>query len=91
MGKRLINRKGVMARRLVYFCIAVLTITLIWAAGLHTYAVLHNTSVDLSSVLTFVGTAFGGELLLLCIKRVFAKPNKESAEYGNFEEETVEP
>lgn len=78
-GKRAIKPpRGRMARRLVYFCMAILTLTLFWAAGLYTYAALHDTSVELSSVLTYVGASFGGELLLLCVKRVFAKQdNKE--------------
>jgi hypothetical protein len=74
-GKREI--KGSMARRLVVFCISVLTITLIWAAAIYTYAVKHDISVDLSPVLTFVSVAFGGELLMCLMKRIFAKSTKE--------------
>lgn len=74
------QRKGAMARRLVYFCIIVLTLTLMWAVGLKTVGVFIDdlpTSVDVSDVLTFAGAAFGGELLLLAFKRVFAKPTEE--------------
>lgn len=69
-GKRLIT-KGRMARRLVYYCIAVLTLTGVWAAVLKTI----DHAADLTDVLTFIGAAFGGELLMLLLKRVFAKPN----------------
>lgn len=78
MSKRVIS-KGRMARRLVYYCIGVLSITAVWAAVVVTVAVVRDASVDLSAVLTFIGSAFGGELLLLLLKRVFAKP-KDSEE-----------
>ena len=70
-------QKGEMARKLVYFCIAIMTLTLIWAVVLKTAALFNSQmSVDVSDVLTFVGAAFGGELLLLAFKRVFAKETK---------------
>lgn len=74
-------RKGRMARRLVYYCIAALTLAGVWAAVLKTM----DHTVDTSDVLTFVGAAFGGELLLLLIKRVFAKENsgEEEATWNN--------
>lgn len=58
-----------MARELVYYCLFVLTITGLWAAVLKTV----DHTADLSDILTFIGAAFGGELLLLLLKRVFAK------------------
>lgn len=76
MSKRAIS-KGKMARRLVYYCIGVLTITALWAAVVVTVAVVRDVSVDLSAVLTFIGGAFGGELLLLLLKRVLAKPKED--------------
>lgn len=77
-------QKGAMARKLVYFCITIMTGTLIWAIALKTIA-LYNAemSVDVSDVLTFVGAAFGGELLLLAFKRVFAKSNDREENYEN--------
>ncbi len=71
------REKGEMARRLVYYCLRVLTVTAIWAAVIKTVALILDRTVDLSDVLVFVGAAFGGELLLLLLKRVFAKPNEE--------------
>ena len=70
------KKKGKMARRLVYYCIVVLTLTGVWAAVLKT--IDHN--IDTSDVLTFVGAAFGGELLMLAFKRVFAKPTDNHEE-----------
>lgn len=71
-------KKGAMARSLVYFCIAVLSLSLVWAISLKTAALFieEPVSVDVSDVLTFAGAAFGGELLLLAFKRVFAKPTE---------------
>ena len=73
--------KGQMARTLVLYCVRVITLASIWAACLKTYAVIkwgETSGCDLSDVLGFVGAAFGGELLLLAFKRVFAKKNEDS-------------
>ena len=69
-------RKGEMSRQLVYFCVAALTIAGVWAMVLKTVSATTGNPIDLSDVLVFVGGAFGGELLLLLVKRVTAKPNK---------------
>lgn len=86
-------KKGRMARRLVYFCISVLTFTLIWAMVLKTVALFNSQLiVDVSDVLTYTAAAFGGELLLLAFKRIFAKPNEEGEEtYEEDYSETDEP
>lgn len=67
--------KGKMARELVYYCLWALTAALAWAMVVKTAALLLDRTCDLSDVLVFAGAAFGGELLLLLVKRVFAKPN----------------
>ena len=75
-------QKGAMARKLVYFCITVMTLVLIWAVVLKTIALFNSQMViDVSDVLTFVAAAFGGELLLLAFKRVFAKSNEQGENY----------
>ena len=77
--------KGQMARTLVIYCVRAITLIAIWAACLKTYAVIRwgeTTGCDLSDVLIFVATAFGGELLLLAFKRVFAKKNENPDEYS---------
>ena len=38
---------------------------------------LFQLDIDLSAVLTFTAAAFGGELLLLAFKRVFAKKSED--------------
>jgi hypothetical protein len=69
-----------MARRLVLYCIGVLTATALWAMVSKTIALYYDRTHDLTDVLTFIGAAFGGELLLLLVKRVAAKPNTEEDE-----------
>lgn len=68
--------KGKMARQLVYYCVSVLTVAAIWATVVKTI----TPGADLSDVLTFIAAAFGGELLMLLCKRVFAKNNDQNQE-----------
>lgn len=75
--------KGKMARGLVYYCIGVLTVVLIWALIIKSFATGYS---DLSDVLTFAGGVFGGELLLLLLKRIFAKPNENNDDYSGGEQ-----
>lgn len=73
--------KGQMARTLVLYCVRAITLIAVWAVALKTYAVIkwgETSGSDLSDVLGFAGAAFGGELLLLAFKRVFAKKNEDS-------------
>lgn len=77
--------KGQMARRLVYYCIFVLSITAIWAAIVKTMGVYLDRTVDLTDVLVFIGGAFGGELLMLLCKRIFAK-DKDNTEQEDVDE-----
>ena len=77
--------KGQMARTLVLYCVRVITLASIWAACRKTYAVIRwgeTTGCDLSDVLIFTATAFGGELLFLAFKRVFAKENEKPDAYN---------
>lgn len=78
-----LNKQGKMARRLVYFCIGVLTFAAIWAVVITTIATVRGWMIDLSAVLTFVGASFGGELLFLLVKRVYAKPTDQSTTMDN--------
>ena len=73
-------RKSEMARTLVIYCVRTISLIALWAVALKTYAVIkwgETSGYDLSDVLVFAGAAFGGELLLLAFKRVFAKKNDE--------------
>ena len=73
--------KGQMSKTIVLYCIKAITLIAVWAIVLKTYAVIkwgETSGCDLSDVLGFAGAAFGGELLLLAFKRVFAKKNEDS-------------
>lgn len=69
--------RGEMSKTIVIYCIRTLTAVLIWAVALKTLGAVFGWTVDLSDVLTFAGAGFGGELLLLAFKRVFAKNETE--------------
>ena len=70
-------RKGEMARTIVIYCVRTMTGVLVWAVVLKTLCAVLGWTCDLSDVLTFAGAFFGGELLLLAFKRVFAKDKNE--------------
>ena len=69
--------KGEMARTVAIYCIKVMTYVLIWSVVLTTVAVIFNRTIDLTPVLNFTAITFGGKLVLLAFKRVFAKKNEE--------------
>ena len=75
-------RKSEMARTLVIYCVRAITLISIWAVCIKTYAVFKYGATDISDVLIFAATAFGGELLLLAFKRIFAKKNENIDEYS---------
>lgn len=72
-------RKGEMARTIVLYCLRVLTLVLIWAVAVKTYAVIKWGAADVSDVLVYAGGAFGVELISLAFKRVFTKKNEEES------------
>ena len=74
--------KGQMSKTIVLYCIRAITLIAVWAVALKTYAVFKWGATDISDVLIFAATAFGGELLLLAFKRVFAKKNENLDEYS---------
>ena len=74
--------KGQMSKTIVLYCIRAITLIAVWAVALTTYAVFKWGATDISDVLIFAATAFGGELLLLAFKRVFAKKNENPDEYS---------
>lgn len=70
-------RKSEMARTLVLYCVRAITLVAIWAVAVKTYAIIKWGATDISDVLIYAASAFGGELLLLAFKRVFAKKNED--------------
>ena len=71
-----------MSKTIVLYCIRAITLIAVWAVPLHTYSMFKFGETDISDVLIFAATAFGGELLLLAFKRVFAKKNENPDEYN---------
>lgn len=71
-----------MSKTIVLYCIRAITLIAVWAVAVKTYAVFKFGATDISDVLIFAATAFGGELLLLAFKRVFAKKNENPDEYS---------
>lgn len=67
-----------MSKTIVLYCIRAITLIAVWAVAVKTYAVFKWGATDISDVLIFAATAFGGELLLLAFKRVFAKKNENT-------------
>ena len=83
-GNRLPKQeKGAMARQIVYFCIRFLAAVTVWAMLIKTIGAFTGNSVDLSDVMTPVCAVFGGELLFLLVKRIFAKPSEIEQEETN--------
>lgn len=74
--------KGQMSKTIVLYCIRAITLIAVWAVAVKTYAIFKWGATDISDVLIFAATAFGGELLLLAFKRVFAKKNEDVNEYN---------
>lgn len=73
------HSKGKMMRQLVYYCITVLSLTALWAVVLKTI----DHTVDLTDVLTFISVVFGGELLMLVLKRIFAKGENQHEQHSD--------
>lgn len=74
--------KGQMSKTIVLYCIRAITLIAVWAVAVKTYAIFKWGATDISDVLIFAATAFGGELLLLAFKRVFAKKNENPDDYN---------
>ena len=69
-----------MSKTIVLYCIRAITLIAVWAIAVKTYAVFKWGATDISDVLIFAVTAFGGELLLLAFKRVLAKNDAQQTD-----------
>lgn len=69
--------KGEMSRTIVMICLRVMMIVLAWSIVLKTLGAIFGWTIDISDVLNFTAIAFGGELLILAFKRIFAKDREE--------------
>lgn len=66
-------RKGLFSKVIVVFCILEMTFMQLWAMRIAS----HNM-FEVAGLLTANHSVFGGELLLLCLKRIFAKDNQKN-------------
>lgn len=73
-------QKRELSRTIVIHCVNAMTAVLAWAVLLKTAGAAFGWAVELSDVLTFTAAAFGGELLLLAFKRIFAKEDTGNGE-----------
>ena len=73
--------KGVFSKIVVVFCVIEMAVMQFWAMRIAS----HNAFLT-TGLLTANHGVFGGELLLLCLKRIFAKSDeKDSVESDNTE------
>ena len=73
--------KGVFSKIVVVFCVIEMAVMQFWAMRIAS----HNAFLT-TGLLTANHGVFGGELLLLCLKRIFAKSDeKDDAESDNSE------
>lgn len=79
-------QKRELSRTIVIHCVNAMTAVLVWAVLLKTAGAAFGWAVELSDVLTFTAAAFGGELLLLAFKRIFAKDDKEEKQDGLYQD-----
>lgn len=74
--KRFKLSKGMFSKIIVVFCVLEMALMQIWAMRIAS----HNAFLT-TGLLTANHGVFGGELLLLCLKRIFAKSdNKNESE-----------
>ena len=83
--KRFKLSKGMFSKIVVVFCVLEMAIMQIWAMRIAS----HNAFLT-TGLLTANHGVFGGELLLLCLKRIFARSDKKGEdENGNKTGDTV--
>lgn len=70
--KKWINKPGQFSKVVVIFCLAYSVRIIEWSIR-----EFERTQVEASTTITVALSLFGGELLFLCLKRVFSKKDKE--------------
>ncbi len=65
-------KKGLFSKITVAFCIVEMAVMQIWAMRIAS----HNAFLT-TGLLTVNHSVFGGELLLLCLKRIFARSDEK--------------
>lgn len=72
------NNKGLFSKFIVIFCIVEMLCMQWWAMK-----IVQAQSMEVTGLITANHGVFGGELLLLCLKRIFAKSKTEMTEEMN--------
>ena len=72
--KKLASSPGIFSKALVLFCLGYSVRVIEWAMDQ-----FEQSNTEASTLLTVAIGLFGGELLFLCIKRVFAKVDKKES------------
>jgi len=67
------KKKGLFSRLIVVFCVLEMTFMQLWA-----FRIASHNSLLTTGLLTANHAVFGGELLLLCLKRIFADKDKKN-------------
>ena len=65
-------KKGLFSKFMVIFCVAYCAFIGAWAMR-----ILSHTGNNASSIITVIFSLFGGELLLLCLKRILTDSDKK--------------
>lgn len=65
---------GIFSKLMVLYCLAVVS-----AASFYTFWLIGTRGIDANGTLTVVCGLFGAELMLLCMKRIFAKSDEKDA------------
>ena len=73
-----VDGKGLFSKFIVLFCIIEMLCMQWWAMK-----IVQNQSMEVTGLITVNHGVFGGELLLLCLKRIFAKNKAETNEQMN--------
>ncbi len=61
-------KKNLFSKIIVIFCIAEITVMQIWSMR-----IASHSAYDVTGLLTANHSVFGGELLLICLKRIFSE------------------
>lgn len=64
-------KKGLFSKIMVLFCVIEMAVMQVWSMR-----IASETELLVTGLLTANHSVFGGELLLLCLKRIFAKDNE---------------
>ena len=80
------KNKGLFSKVIVCICITEVILMQIWGM-----CIADKNKYDTQGLIAANHAVFGGELLFLCLKRIFAKGDKKDGNIEESSEEIVEP